>query len=65
MPVDIERRRAQWRASQQRRRAGIPARSNQPCGTVAAARRHYRNNEPPCEACKNAERERARDRRRR
>ena len=63
MAVDIETRRAQWRASQQRRRAGIPARTNQPCGTPAAAARHYRKHEPLCEACKIAEQQRGRARR--
>jgi hypothetical protein len=27
----------------------------QPCGTSAAARRHHRNNEPLCRACREAE----------
>jgi len=33
----------------------------QPCGTSAAARRHYLNGEKPCDACRDAERERWRE----
>lgn len=29
--------------------------NREPCGTMAAARRHYRNGEKPCEACREAE----------
>lgn len=29
-----------------------------PCGTVAALRRHYKRNEPVCEACAEARRQR-------
>lgn len=28
----------------------------EPCGTLAACRRHYRHGEKPCEACKAADR---------
>lgn len=37
---------------------GGPARVPQPCGTVAAYKRHGRKGETPCEACRAAERER-------
>lgn len=33
---------------------GGPARVPKPCGTVAAYRRHQRNGEPPCDACRKA-----------
>lgn len=33
-----------------------------PCGTLAAARRHYRHGEPLCKACKQAERRDSADR---
>ncbi len=47
-----------WRASKGAR-TGQPGRPvTQPCGTVAAYRRHGRNGEEPCEACRQAERER-------
>jgi hypothetical protein len=47
-----------WRASKGAR-TGQPGRpATQPCGTVAAFRRHKRNGEEPCEACKVAERDR-------
>lgn len=29
--------------------------NREPCGTMAAARRHYRNGEKPCDACREAE----------
>lgn len=31
------------------------ARELKPCGTFAAARRHWRNGEDPCDACREAE----------
>lgn len=47
-----------WRASKGAR-TGQPGRpATQPCGTVAAFRRHKRAGEEPCDACKQAERER-------
>lgn len=33
-----------------------------PCGTPAAARRHLRRGEPPCESCRQAEARRQQDR---
>ncbi|GAA0200281.1 hypothetical protein GCM10009526_23660 [Glutamicibacter creatinolyticus] len=33
-----------------------PRRDLQPCGTVAAYQRHYRNREPVCDECKDAHR---------
>ena len=33
---------------------GGPARVPQPCGTYAAYRRHARNSEEPCKACRQA-----------
>jgi hypothetical protein len=35
----------------------------EPCGTLAACRRHYRHGEKPCEACKAADRRDQRERR--
>lgn len=44
----------QWRASKGAR-TGQPGRpATQPCGTVAAYRRHLRNGETPDEACRQA-----------
>lgn len=40
-----------WRASKGAR-TGAPGRPvTEPCGTVAAYKRHRRHNEPPCAAC--------------
>ena len=36
------------------RKRGQPPRQPQPCGTLAAYRRHERAQEPPCQACKAA-----------
>jgi hypothetical protein len=36
--------------------AGRGPQPSEPCGTPAAARRHYRNGEPVCDACKRANR---------
>lgn len=36
-------------------------RTLKPCGTTAAARRHYLNGEKPCDACRDAEREKWRE----
>lgn len=33
---------------------GGPPRTPQPCGTYAAAKRHQRNSEPLCDACRQA-----------
>ena len=41
------------RAYRDRKRGGAP-RQPQPCGTLAAYRRHERAQEAPCEACKAA-----------
>ncbi len=41
------------RAYRDRKRGG-PARTPQPCGTLAAYRRHERAQEAPCQACKAA-----------
>ena len=38
------------------RRRGGPPRQPKPCGTRAAAARHRRNGEEPCDACLEAER---------
>lgn len=35
----------------------------EPCGTWAAYKRHHRSDEEPCEACREASRQRDRDRR--
>jgi hypothetical protein len=44
-----------WRASKGAR-TGQPGRpATKPCGTVAAFKRHKRNGETPCDACKAAE----------
>lgn len=40
---------------------GGPARALQPCGTLAAARRHQRHGEDPCAPCKEALAEHARN----
>lgn len=43
-------------------RTGQPGRpATQPCGTLAAYRRHLKAGEIPCEACKAANAERTRD----
>jgi hypothetical protein len=43
-----------WRASKGAR-TGVPGRPpTQPCGTVAAYKRHRRNDETPCDACRSA-----------
>lgn len=43
-----------WRASKGAR-TGQPGRpATQPCGTVAAYKRHLRNGETPCEPCREA-----------
>lgn len=49
-----EDRRAIWRKSQQRRRAGLPPRELQPHGTVAAYQRHKKHDEKPCRECMDA-----------
>jgi hypothetical protein len=41
-----------WAPRQRARHAPV-----QPCGTWAAAQRHRKNREPPCEPCRDAERE--------
>jgi hypothetical protein len=40
-----------------------PARPLMPCGTEAAFKRHRRNQEPPCDACKYAHAKYAKQRR--
>lgn len=52
------------RAYRDRKRGG-PPRALQPCGTVAAARRHERAGEPLCEPCRRARAEAAARHRRR
>lgn len=42
----------------------LPMRPRRPCGTAAAARRHRYHREPLCDICRNAERQRERDRQR-
>lgn len=42
-------RQARWR---QRQRATNGKRQLEPCGTLAAHRRHQRNGERPCDACR-------------
>jgi len=50
-----------WRA-RQGARTGKPGRpATQPCGTVAAYRRHVRAGEPPCQPCRDAEAARQRE----
>ena len=65
-PKHDDEQRAQWREQKAdyRLRTRGPARVPQPCGTVAAYRRHLYHGETPCDACRNAEKERNRDRRR-
>ena len=45
--------RSRWALRRDELRGG-PPRDLQPCGTVAAARRHQRAGEPLCEACRTA-----------
>jgi hypothetical protein len=49
--ADQQRR---WRASKGARTGQPGRRPVQPCGTVAAYRRHRRRGEQPCEACEAA-----------
>lgn len=43
------------RQERRRRKLGMKPRGQlQPCGTAAAARRHRRNGEPMCDACRTA-----------
>jgi hypothetical protein len=43
-----------WRASKGAR-TGMPGPpATQPCGTVAAYKRHLRHREPPCDPCREA-----------
>lgn len=48
----------QYRAKQGATTGVRGPKPTQPCGTVAAFRRHKRRGEEPCEHCKAAERER-------
>lgn len=50
----------QWRAKRGARTGHPGPVPTQPCGTVAAFRRHKRAGEEPCAACKAAERDRQR-----
>lgn len=52
----------EWRARHGARTGKIGRPVTQPCGTTAAYRRHLRHNEPPCQPCKDAWAEQARDR---
>jgi hypothetical protein len=49
--ADYQRR---WRAKQGARTGQPGPPPTQPCGTVAAYKRHQRRKEPPCEACRAA-----------
>jgi len=46
-------RRQYFKARRDKARGG-PPRLPKPCGTVAAAQRHKRNNETPCDLCTEA-----------
>jgi hypothetical protein len=43
-----------WRAKQGARTGELGRPPSQPCGTVAAYKRHRRNDETPCAACRAA-----------
>lgn len=53
-PVSSAEYQRNWRA-RQGAKTGQPGRPvTQPCGTVAAYKRHLRNKEEPCAACREA-----------
>jgi hypothetical protein len=58
MAMSNAERNRRWRAARGARIGAPPGPApTQPCGTHAAYRRHQRRKEPPCEACRAAERE--------
>jgi hypothetical protein len=54
----------QWRASHGAVTGAVGAPVRQPCGTVAGYRRHRKAGEDACQPCKDANAEKARNRRR-